>query len=295
MSKIANLKEYDIVLSYSFGYSQRVCTGHLFECIEYWYILKNHYNVGIMIGDCVDFENIISNILNKYTFTSNEIEMLLDSIHIYDNPNIVMGNKLLLVDGNFKRLKDKFLRFDKIYAFPCGVRNESDYPENVTIFGDARIYNFKRSNFVDYKKKMLLSHLKVEHSTLEYDYMMYLTEGPRYLSNSDILNIIESKSGTFVIYTDYEINIKHPRLTVEKAPVENIWKFKTYLYTSIERKFDCSPRFIVECKMNGLDVEYDLNYEIFEDKGLWARFVDLSESLERIQLNEDDFIIHLLK
>lgn len=292
MSKIANLKQYDIVLSYSYGYSQRTCTGHLFECIEYFHILKDHFNVGIMIGDCVDFESIIANILDKYTFTSDEVEFLLDNIHIHDNPNIVLGKKLLLVDGNFKRLKNKVLRFDNIYCFPCGVRTAEDYPEHVTILGDERIYDFVD---VHYRKKMLLSKIKKETSTNEFDYMMYLTEGPRELSNEQIDKIIERYPGkSFVIYTDYHISLKDKSVKIEHAPVENVWKFKTYLYTSIERQFDCSPRFIVECKMNNVGVEYDLNYPMSNDKGLFYRNLDMKR-LENVELLPTDSIISLLK
>lgn len=295
LNKIVNLKEYDLVLSYSFGVSERNCTGHIFECIEYFYILKDHFKCCILIGDCVDFENILGNILEKYIFTENEILQIMDSIVIADNPNIVIGKNLLLVDGNYKRLENKMIKFDNYFGFPCGLQNESDYPDYVTMLCDLRIYNFGSKNFIDYKKKMLFSKMKIDDTIKpEFDYMMYLTYGPRYLTNEKIEKIAENYDGSIVIYTDYHISVNNPNITIKMVPVDNLFNFRNYIYTSIERQFDCSPRFIVECALNDRFVIYDLDYQLQDDAGLLYRAYDIVNDIDSIELKSDDSIIKIL-
>lgn len=297
-NKIVNLKNYDLVLSYSFGVSERPCTGHIFECIEYFHILKNHFNCCIMIGDCIDFEKLLGNILEKYNFTDDEIDFLIDHIVVAENPNIVIGNNLLLVDGNFKRLKNKMIKFDKYFCFPCGVLNENDYPDYVTILGDYRIYGFNSERFVDYKKKMLFSKMVLDKNNTKYDYMMYITSGPREVELKMLQSLVDKYTqfgNTLVIYTDYNIKIKNDLVEIKQVPVEDVFNFKTYIYTSIERKFDCSPRFIIECLLNGKDVQFELNYPMIEDKGLYYRHMDSISDFPSLELKDDDEIIKILK
>ena len=294
LNKIVNLKEYDLVLSYSFGEMKRNCTGHIFECIEYFHILKNHFKCCILIGDCLDFEDIIGNILKKYTFDEQEMQDIIDCIHIADNPNIVIGNNLLLVDGNYKRLKDKTLNFNKKFAFPCGLQKLEDYPDDVIIFGDERVYDFYSDNMHHYQKKMLFSKMNLECAEPKFDYMMYITDGPRFLSNEKIEEICEKYSGSIVIYTDYNIVVKNENVAVKQVPVDDVFDFGTYIYTSIERKFDCSPRFIVECELRHKFVIFDLDYPIAEDRGLFYRYYDIIDDIESIELKSNDSIINKL-
>jgi len=50
------------------------------------------------------------------------------------------------------------------------------------------------------------------------------------------------------------------------APVDNFMeKFDTYIYTPVERKFDCSPRLITECSFYKKNIILNVNYV---DKGL---------------------------
>lgn len=299
-NKIINLKEYDLVLTYSFGASVRNCTGHIFECIEYFHILKEHFKVAILIGDCVDFADILDNIMKKYNFTLEEKTDIIDNLFIGNNPHIVIGNNLLLVDGNFKRLADKKMFFDNKMCFPCGVQKYEDYPQDVTIFADERVYDFYGDNVHHYVKKMLFSKMDlptIEEMALspEYDYMMYITEGPRELTTEQIEKLAQKYyHGSIVIYTDYDIRVNSPNVTIKRVPVDDTFNFKTYIYSSIERQFDCSPRFIVECQLRGKNVIYELNYNMSNDKGLFFRNRDLND-INSIELKPNDSIINKIK
>lgn len=45
------------------------------------------------------------------------------------------------------------------------------------------------------------------------------------------------------------------------APVKNFFgQFDTYIYTPVARHFDCSPRLVTECYMQGKNVLVDLDY-----------------------------------
>ena len=291
-NKVVNLKDYELVLSYSFGNRERPCTGHIFECIEYFHILKKHFKCCILIGDCVDFESIIGHILKKYTFEENDIWDIIEAVHIADNPRIVIGDKLLLVDGNYKRLSNKVIKFNKYYAFPCGLKNECDYPDNVHILGDSRIYDFKRPNFTHYTKKILTSKLCTDVPEVKYDYMLYITEGVREIPLEEIERIVDKYDGSFVIYSDYLSRIDRSNVVVESVPVPDVFKFDTYIYTSIDRKFDCSPRFIVECELLGKNVIYELSYPMIEDKGLYYRNIDINNN--EFSLDEEEQLLKVI-
>jgi hypothetical protein len=57
MPKILNLdNNYDLWLSYTWSKNNHGICGHTFEVIDYYYILKKHFKVGILIGEDIDWE-----------------------------------------------------------------------------------------------------------------------------------------------------------------------------------------------------------------------------------------------
>lgn len=68
-------------------------------------------------------------------------------------------------------------------------------------------------------------------------------------------------------------------------------KFDTYIYTPVNRKFDCSPRLVTECFMQGKKVIKELDYY---DVGLETRYNDCINNLESLNLTENDYILTLL-
>jgi hypothetical protein len=81
-------------------------------------------------------------------------------------------------------------------------------------------------------------------------------------------------------------------------PVENIFeKFDTYIYTPTKGSFDCSPRFIAECKYYNKNIIYhdiDENY-LNVDTGLKFRKYDIDNNFKSLLLNENDEIVSILK
>ena len=76
------------------------------------------------------------------------------------------------------------------------------------------------------------------------------------------------------------------------APIEDLFeKFDTYIYTPVNRKFDCSPRLVTECFFQGKKVFKDLDYY---DIGLETRYFDCVHNLESLNLIEGDAIIDII-
>lgn len=77
-----------------------------------------------------------------------------------------------------------------------------------------------------------------------------------------------------------------------EAPMEDFFnKFDTYIYTPVNRKFDCSPRLVTECFMQGKKVFKELDYY---DIGLETRYNDCINDLQSLDLNENDKILNLV-
>ena len=118
--------------------------------------------------------------------------------------------------------------------------------------------------------------------------MLYLTTNCRAITNEQIQQTIAKHN------FDRYIAISNADLAIEgvevlRAPVYNIWNlFDSYIYTSTAKKFDCSPRFIVECAHYGKDVIYDIDYY---DRALEVRKKD---GLNGTSLTKDDAFLKLL-
>ena len=77
------------------------------------------------------------------------------------------------------------------------------------------------------------------------------------------------------------------------APVENLFdKFGTYIYTPIQRQFDCSSRLVTECFMQGKKVIKQLDYH---DLALETRYSDCVNRLNSLNLTIDDSILDIIK
>ena len=68
-------------------------------------------------------------------------------------------------------------------------------------------------------------------------------------------------------------------------------KFDTYIYTPVERKFDCSPRLVTECFLYGKKVYMNLDYM---DIGLQTRYNDCMTDLESLNLTDNDKILTII-
>jgi len=218
MDKILRLDpNYDLWLSYTWSSNNHGICGHTYEIIDYYYILKNHFKVGILLAEDIDWDKFEKSIRWKYNFTDEEIQNIKDNIVFGNRPSIVTGKNILFTDG--------------------GIIN-----------------NDHIKDFQQYKK---------------------------YGKLLAIVNVIPKpiEGINFVI-----------------PPIENLFeKFDTYIYTPVDRKWDCSPRFIAECKHYGKKVIYH-NIDYWEeDHGLRVRKWDIDNDFDSLHLKDNDNIIEILK
>jgi len=261
----------DILLTFSWGNFTHGVSGHLFECIEYYYILKNHFNVKILIPENIkNYKEIIE---SKYDFEKDEIRDILSNTIFSVKPTLVKTNNIFFVDGSWKNIKRSNILYKKILCFACGDFSILEQDE-ATVLLDYRVYNKVPPKSFNYKKKLLLKKLKKPVKS-ENRVLIYATENCRD--------------------TDYDTE-NSLKVKKEDLPILNIFeKFNKYVYTPVSRKFDCSPRFLVECKYFNKEIEfYNIDYWK-EDRGLYYRWKDIEEDFDSLILEEEDEIIDILK
>lgn len=298
MSKIVNLKEYDLVLTYTWyaNNNHGIC-GHTFEVLEYFWILKDYFNVCILISDDISKKNIEESIKSKYNFTANEIEFILNHTKFHLKPKVVLCRKILFTDGAAQRIMDEEnvkIFFDKMFLFACGyIPIKDNKNKDIFVLQDHRVYTKAKVNSVEYRKKMLFSKFKTV-KTHQNRTLIYATKNCRGLTDEYYYNLLEKYNDDFLVLTNTEntLTFNNDRITQIQMPVPNIFEqFNKYIYTPISRQFDCSPRFIAECKHYGIEVIYDIDYI---DKGLEARRADM-KNMSTINLCKKDDIINIIK
>ena len=77
------------------------------------------------------------------------------------------------------------------------------------------------------------------------------------------------------------------------APVPDFFNsFDTYIYTPVHRKFDCSPRLVTECYLQGKQVYMNVDYI---DIGLETRLNDCRTNLDSLNLTDNDSIVEIIQ
>lgn len=294
-SMIAEIPEkYELTIGYSWhsNNSQGMC-GHLFEMIEYYHILKNHFSVCMMMCDnMMQWERIESTIRDKYDFTDVEILDIRNNMVFFDCPRIVKGKSLLLVDGNFSGMSGRFLYFKNIMAFPCRDLKFQTM-DNITVFQDDRIYGVGH-NTVNYIKKILFSRYK-KIGDSEDNKLVYATSNTKWLKVDFYDELSKTYDGDFLLLSDKRVEGISDRFKQESMPVKNLFeRFNTYIYTPTTEKKDCSPRFPAECRFYGKGVEYFKIDYMDRDLGLCFRRYDIENDFDGLFLREDDSIIGLI-
>ena len=298
MAKILKLdKSYDLWLSYSWSSNNHGICGHTFEVIDYFWILKDTYKVGILLCEDIDTKVFRKSISEKYNFTDSEIDYILDNTVFENRPSLVTGTNILFTDGGVTSLSRVTLLFKNILMFACGNKEiKNNTKDNVLVLQDNRVYEPVIKNGIDYKKKILFDRLKtIPEKKTDYN-LLYLTKNCRLISH-DTFNRIKNEFGDKLlccVNKVSDINSDDNVLYIE-APIENIWeRFDTYIYTRTDRKWDCSPRFIAECKWYNKNVVFfDIDYWD-EDKGLYWRVQDIENDFDSIKLTKDDDLFRIL-
>lgn len=295
MAKIEILDpSYDLWLSYTWSNNNHGICGHTFEVIDYYYILKNDFKVGILLCEDITWEIFEASIRSKYDFTEEEIADYRANTVFSKRPNLVRGSNILFTDGGVVNMETVTLLFTNIFYFACGNKEVKDNDTaNVWILQDDRVYEPVKRNGIDYKKRILFDKLKPIGPSKDA-VLVYATKNCRHLDSYE--ELLQYGNNILAI-TNKENKPKDiPGFTFVVPPVENLFEqFSTYVYTPVTRKWDCSPRFIAECKYYGKKVIYH-NIDYWdEDKGLFWRNWDIENDFDSIRLTHRDDIINLLK
>ncbi len=304
-------KSYDLYISMTWsGDTNHGVSGHLYEIIEYYQLLKNHFKVGILICEDLTWEIIKKAIITKYNLNNKQINDIKDNTIFAYRPKYVVGKNILFVDGGFTRTMLRYgvaLLFKNIFSFRC---SNLDYHynlpyKNITLLQDNRIYNDKDNDIsINYKKKIKFDIFKDIKNSITDTALLYITTNCRKLCDDNIIDtIVQYKFNSYIILSDdnkrYRNKFKiFKNLYFPEMPVENIFeKFTTFIYTPTKNKFDCSPRFIAECKFYNKNVIYDEidNNYLEIDTGLKYRKYDIKHNFESITLKDNDDIIEIIK
>lgn len=293
--------EHELILSYSWDnfLRQGIC-GHTYEVIEYFYILSKYFKVYILICNDITWE-IFEKALRKYNFSDEVVALYKERVIIKSDVTLLICKNIIIVDGFMDFIIKKRVIADNIILFACSDLSIKDNTQdNVFILQDNRIYK-EGKNTINYKKKILFDKMKpTKHvETISQDNLLYTTSVCRQLTNEDYNNILKLYDGKFlIINSDGKIQVKNDRLKYMMSPVDNIFeKFSTYIYTPINRKWDCSSRFIAECKFFDKQVQYyniDEQYLNIDIALRWRKY-DVEKDFKSLYLQEDDEIINIIK
>ena len=304
-------KSYDLFISMTWsGDTNHGVSGHLYEIIEYYLLLKNHFKVGILICEDLSWDVIEKGIHTKYDLSHDEIENIKASIIFANRPKYVVGKNILFVDGGFTRTMLRYgvgLLFKNIFSFRCSNLDfHYNIPyKNVTLLQDNRVYNDEDSKIsINYKKKIKFDIFKnIKKPSIDAA-LLYVTSNCRKLCDDYLIDLIlQYTFDSYVILSDNNEKYKEKfkpfkNIDFPTMPVENIFeKFNTYIYTPTRDKFDCSPRFIAECNFYNKNVIYhniDKDY-LKIDTGLKYRKYDIQKDFKSISLQQNDDIIEIIK
>lgn len=287
---------YNVVLTFS---PIEEITGHWFEVYEYYIYLKEYGFSPCMVFQSpnIKYDSIKETLLDKYSiFIDNDLYVLSKKELLICCPNAVV----IVCDGNFKSLIDHRIKIlaKKFLGFGCGNISVllNDTYKDAIYLADKRIYTNLPNNTIHYSKK-IYSKIFKDYTNNPNNSLFYLTKNCRLININILKDIIQNDfymyDNNIIITNDesYKVLNGFYNSIVLNPPVKNLYNmFKTYVYTPIPRKFDCSSRMIAECNYYGKDVEYYIDYY---DIGLEIRKNDIIENT--VWLKKDDPIIKIIE
>jgi len=311
-------KSYDLFLTMTWNNdNNHGVSGHLYEIIEYYILLKDHFKVGILICEDMSWDTIEKAIRTKYNIDLQVINDIKGNTIFKNRPKFISGKNILFVDGGFTRtsLRDGIiLSFDNIFSFRCSNKDfHYNLPyKNVTLLQDNRVYNDDDNKIaINYKKKIKFDNYKEIEKVKTETALLYVTTNCRKLCNDYLIDIVlQYKFKNYIILTNkpelYKEQFKDfNNVSFPEMPLRDIFEtFDTYIYTptySVTKKelgcFDCSPRFIAECKFYNKEVIYhDIGDQYLTiDTGLKYRKYDIENDFKSINLKDNDEIIDIIR
>jgi len=300
MIKIIN---NELVLSQTWSDNPHGICGHTFELIDYYMILKNHFDIIIYLTE-LTYEELIIAIESKYDFKLEERNDILKHIIITEQPTLLKVKNILFVDGSLENIKNINIISDNIITFSCGDKEAyKTKDKKFTILQDesptpyGKVYS-PGPRTIHYKKKVLYRFKK---ATPKKRTLLYLTTNCRKYPIDEVKNLIyqfdKEYNREWLIATNdlnYYNILQSNKIEVLQLPIENFHdQFDNYIYTPLERKWDCSNRLIVECRALHKNFQYYLPDDyLSHDKALLVRRFDLEQN--KVQLKENDEIIGIL-
>lgn len=297
-------ESYQVILTYSPGIHE--ITGHIFECFDYYLFLRNYFKTGILFMDSLKDDFLKKSFEDKYVFSYESIKndiFIVPGDTLITNKLISFGSKtvVILTDGNLISLKNNKIILGTKYqiSFSCldiDAINQT-INKHMIFLQDYRIYNkHNYYNSFNYVKKIPFQYYKQIKHTPKNKGLMYITYNCRKVTRDVVIKYHKlSGCDTTILVVPYIINeynnIENVIQTV--APIKNFFEqFDTYIYTPVERKFDCSPRLITECFLYNKKVYMNLDYV---DIGLQTRYNDCINNLDSLLLKDNDDIITHIK
>lgn len=284
-------------------------SGHIFEIIDYYHILKDRFDTRILLCDPLMtpewFKSIIS---EKYDFDESEIDSLINSTVFANRPKYVKCNKILFVDGCLIKMEKHGIKIfaERIYTFMCSkyetIHDLKSFKDVIPLL-DYRVYKNTNVNDVkigvDYTKKLLFERYKTINCAVESTALIYATTNCRKLDYDQLINIINHYNfEKYIIISDTISKFNNiDSVSILTPPVSDLFnKFTTYIYTPTQMKWDGSPRFPVECKYYNKDVIYhDIdNQYLAHDRGLYYRALDIQTDFEKLHLKHTDNILNII-
>lgn len=269
---IANLK-CDILITYipkpSPHYSKTL-SGHFFEIFDYYFLLRNYCKVNVWLPEVrnSDIPKIKAIMETRYIPKFDWDDLVIGDFKLIKVPVV------LCVDNcyHYMKLYRNMFACKKFYSFACGDAKffAGSEPENIILLADSRIYDFTKLNceVIDYVKRVYPGIKRCKNPANRA--FAHITKSCKSISQ-ELLGELTMHEPNICIYSDYLV---HPNVT--KEPVLD-FNFTKFIYTPIERKFDCSNRLVIECFIHNIPVEY------------WIQYTD--NSLELRRQNPQEFIM----
>lgn len=289
MSSILKIPpKYNLCISQSWSFGGHGISGHIYETIDYYLILKDHFDVCILLPDGITLDQITDVIKYKYDLSDEIFNELISNIIFDVDPKILICKNILIVDGYYG-IFNFVIKADNIFMFACPVDNAFSRVPNHYILQDYRIYPSGK-NTINYIKKINFDVIKKPKKS-DDKILLYGTKNCRLIPNKIYEEISKNdKEIVCIVDSNYADT---DDITYLKPPVDNLFElFSTYMYTPVSVEFDCSPRFIAECKYFKKDVlYYDVTYD---DEGLFWRNYDIRNQFKSLYLTKNDIIIDII-
>ena len=298
-------EKYDVILTFS---PINEITGHIFECFDYYLFLRNYFKVGILFLGSIGEEKLKNVFNDKYIVDFDDIRhdiIIVPENELKTKKMYTFGKNtvVILCDGNIHQLQlyGIHLITRKLLGFLCAEKEESyvdkiSMYKHITYLKDYRIYSnnnyFKSYNYV---KKLPFQYYKKSNRVFDNTGMMYVTFACRKITPAVIKEYHEmSGCKKTLLVVPYKLSEYDNIDDVEQieAPLSDFFnRFDTYIYTPVQRKFDCSPRLVTECFLHNKQIMLNVNYV---DLGLQTRYNDCKQDLNNVNLQNNDKIIDII-